>query len=666
MNNFFGLIKQKKTVILILLAAAAGLGVLAFFTFRFFTPFGATVSYQFNSMFDGDKLSKIKGAEETSSFNPTKTGVLQIPQQTVRQNAVTFNLKLITKPIEGVWVNLKFKGNPKEVKIGVRGSEKEKYQYLPLYNQILNSLFWDQTTSGGTTFWQREKKYQDIAGLVSKPPISDEIKTASYFFDQSEMAIKENDSSSQSNLIIEKTLRGTHTLMIRVEKMPFILNIEKQDDNAYVGTDELLIQVFKNNKKIVEKKITDDGVTEINGLRMAPQSEKINIDNLPFGVYKVVLSDLSNGADVRIKKIKTNQSALVFASHLFLYDYQPTNLWTNSMVINMPIVNKDNIQIAKLDDETNLDISKPGRVYEFDLRSLETKKNQEVHKISLEKNPLIIDGDGYFSFSKDSFFNPEPIKTVDLSTVSDISKIDYIIADYQPVKKDGEWYTAQAYFDPKDIVIDGDKLYFSLESPGLSGYSGEIVIDSLEVTVKKPGWFSSAVGQKGETVDAPQAKKINANIFSQVSNWTKEKLTAVGKVIVETFNSVWNWVRGVFGQTPAPTPAPSAKITPKSSPTPPSASTAVVFTSLVRVLNGGAEKGAAASVSAILKSNGFANVEADNADNQDYKGVAINYRKDDIKIAEKIELLLKNAYGTVTKTVAATSAAETVVILGKK
>jgi len=108
--------------------------IIIFFAFRFFTPLGAVVKYQFNSILDSDKLSKIKGSEETSSFKPGENGVLQIPQQIIRQSVVTFNLKLITKPIEGVWVNLKFKGNPKEIKIGVRGSEKEKYQYLPLYN----------------------------------------------------------------------------------------------------------------------------------------------------------------------------------------------------------------------------------------------------------------------------------------------------------------------------------------------------------------------------------------------------------------------------------------------------------------------------------------------------------------------------------------------------
>ena len=180
----------KKFIIIAL--SGAFLAIVVFFAFRYFTPFGATVSYQFNSMLDRDKLSKIQGAEEISTFNPSQQGILQIPQQVIRQNVVTFNLKLITKPIEGVWVNIKFKGNPKEIKLGVRGSEKENYQYLPLYNRILDSLTWHQTVNGGTVFWQREKKYTDFASMVGNPPIGDKLKIASYFYNMSDIVMKEN------------------------------------------------------------------------------------------------------------------------------------------------------------------------------------------------------------------------------------------------------------------------------------------------------------------------------------------------------------------------------------------------------------------------------------------------------------------------------------------
>ena len=338
------------------------------------------------------------------------------------------------------------------------------------------------------------------------------------------------------------------------------------------------------------------------------------------------------------------------------------------------------VQTFRLDNLYDLKINKSDVNYEFNLNKPESADNtKELHQLEIPKNDLIISGDGYFALSKESFFNPEPIKTVDLSTVTDISNIDYIIANYQPAKKEGEWYTAQAYFDPQDIKIDGDNLYFSLESPGLDTYGGEIVIDSLEVTVKKPGWFSNPVGEKKQEEAKPAAEKEGKqNIFTRAFSWGGEKIKVVGKAIARPFVAVWNWTKGVFvgkSAKPTPTPTPSVRITPTPTPTSkpsptatPSATptSAANVTLLVRVLNGGTEKGAAASVAAMLKDNGFTNVVVDNADRSDYLGATIRYMPKDSEIVKKLEELLRKEYTTIIKIPIATTTAQTTIIVGKK
>lgn len=669
-------ISKKVVVILVIFTII----ILGFFAFKFLTPFGATVKYQFSSILHRDKLSKIKGAEETSSFKPGENGVLQIPQQTIRQNIVTFNLKLITKPIEGVWVNLKFKGNPKEIKIGVRGSEKEKYQYLPLYNQILNSLTWGQTIEGKTTFWQREKKYQSLANLVSQPPVADDTKVASYFFDPSDIVMKESGPSSQGNLKIEKTLRGTHTLLLKVDKKPLLLTVVKQDANNYKGEDNLSIQVFNSQQnKITEQLISDDGVTDAGGLAMASQKSEIKIDDIKPGIYKIILQDMTKNADVRIKSVEVNQPSLVFQKPVFVVDEKPVTIWTNSKKITMSTPHVEGIQSVKLDGKYDLKVEKEGKEFTFDLNNPDSKtasssagSTQTLHKLEIPKNDLIITGDGYFAFSKESFFDPEPIKTIDLSKVTDINKIDYILANYQAAKKvsssakasadEGEWYMAQAYFDPKDIVIDGDNLYFSLESPELNSYGGEIVIDSLEVTVKKPGWFSKPEPVK-ESVSADDQKQ---NILQKAQEWLGAK-----------WNQLTNWVSNawqkVFKKTPgaititnpklSPTPSPSPS--PKPSPSPPPSPTQKI-TNYVRILNGGAGQGSAGEFAKVLLGAGFTNVTAETADKTDYKNAIIKYKQEDEKVVAKLEELLKKDYQIIDKQKIATTSAGIVVIIGEK
>lgn len=632
MNQDF-LSKYKYIVIAV---SAVLCGLVVFFAFRYLTPFGAVVSYQFNSILNRDKVSKIKGAEETSSFSPTQAGVLQIPQQTVRQNVVTFNLKLITKPIEGVWVNLRFKGNPKEIKIGVRGSEKENYLYKPLYQQQLEQLK-IQAIANNLLFWQKNPIYSNLEQFIEKPPV-DKI-TATYFFDLGDLSQKKSSSSSEKNTIFTRTLRGSHTLFIRVDKKPLNITVEKQDSNAYKGEDRLLIELYKADKQITKKEISDDGISDIGSLKMKPQIEQIKIDNLEPGIYKLVLTDKSQGSDIGITKIETNQSALILGSPFYILDDRLATVWTNSKKITVTTWHKEGLQTVKLDSLYSLKVDKTNENYEYNLNKPETADNtRELHQLDIPKNDLIITGDGYFSFSKESFFNPEPIKTVELSTVSDIEKIDYIIANYQPVKREGDWKVTQAYFDPKDIKVDGDKLYFSLESPELSGYGGEIVIDNLEVTVKKPGWIK-AVSPTPKIEEESKAP----NFFQKIINFFKNIFFKKEKVS-------------------EPIPAPS----PTSEPTPTPDLKALMT---ITIFNSGAGKGAAGKFADILKDAGFTKAEATNAASFDLKNASVSYNAKDTKIEKKlieeIVALLKKSYDTVKEDGQAKETGIVKVILGE-
>lgn len=87
---------------------------------------------------------------------------------------------------------------------------------------------------------------------------------------------------------------------------------------------------------------------------------------------------------------------------------------------------------------------------------------------------------------------------------------------------------------------------------------------------------------------------------------------------------------------------------------------------LIRILNGGAEKGAAASASAILKTNGYAQVSVGNAEHYDYTNVVMMFRAEDKAQASVIKKLLSTLYTTIIETPAEASASGITVILGAK
>jgi len=587
--------------------------VLGFFTFYYIAPFGAQVVYNFTSS-DKDKISNLNGAQPSESINNNATGTLTIPEQTIRQNIVTFNLKLLSNNIQGVWVNLKFKGDPNELKIGVKGSIDDPYLYKSLYNKILEDLK-DLRIDNGLAFWQKENNFKTFADFAKKPPTDKLIAT--YFFEPFEIYAYQPVNSATGEFSSNKSLRGTHELLIKVDKSPLNINIEKQDQNMYKGPDVLSIQVYKDDKLLVTKEVPDDGIVDATNLMLQPQEAKLELNDIEPGVYRLLLLDESTHSDVRISSIKINQKNVIFNSPVFIVNSKPTKLFTNSLQINALTYHSEGLQTLKINGTKDFEIAKIGVNYQINLGE-NTNQNQittasKLNEIDIPQNDLSIKGDGVFTFDKNSFFNPNPLNSVDLTSVTDTSSLDYIIADYQKAKKDGDWNIAQVYIDPKDINIDGDKLYFSLESPGLSQSGGEIAIGSLEVTVNKPGWFNSSSNNS-----------IN-NLSPIVATATKESEGFFGDIWNSTttfFGGIWNGTANFFtglwpfgplppsgsgerkGQQQEITPTPT--LGPTNTPTP----TPTLKEKLkITVQNGGGIVGIAAKYADLFKKAGFKNVE---------------------------------------------------------
>jgi len=606
--------------------------VLGFFGFQYIAPFGAQVVYQFTSS-DKDKISILKRAESSENIDNNATNTLTIPTQTIRKNIVTFNLKLLSKKIDGVWVNLKFKGDPKELKIGVKGELKGKYTYQPLYQRFLESI--KQEKFSDLLFWQKEKKYKNFLEFAKIPPLGKII--AVYDFDPTEIFSYTSPNTTQGEFTLNTILRGTHEMLVRVDNSPLTIDVKKQDQNLYKGPDALSIEVYKENKLIIKKEIPDDGIADANNLRLQPQEAKVELDNIENGIYRISLLDKSKGGDVRINSIKINQKGVVFSPPIFIIDDRPTTIFTDSSQVNARTDHAQGLQTLKISGGKSLEIAKVGTNYRINLNENISQKqatkaaslNQKLTQIDIPKNDLSIKGDGVFTFDKNSYFNPNPLNSTDISGITDTGSIDYVIARYQKVKKDGDWNIAQVYFDPKDINIDGDKLYFSLESPGLSQAGGEIAISSLEVTVNKPGWFNSA---NNNSINNP----------TSITTATKKSAGLLDR-IVNFFKSLWPFGKGEQNkQTPAsktsslPTPTPTLKERLQ-----------------ITVQNGGGALGIATKYADLIKQEGFKNVTSGNSSNLDYKNATISFNKDQGKeldsIISKIEATINQDYKIVKR-----------------
>lgn len=638
--------------------------VIYFFAYQYIAPFGAKITYIFSADSDKDKVSKIAGVEDSKNIDNNAKNTLTIPQQAIRQNIVTFNLKLLSEKIDGVWVNLRFKGNPKELKIGVKGYEDDLYAYKPLFNRDLEQLK-NIARSGQILFWQKEKKYKDIIDFLNNIP--EDKKIGSYFVDQGDLLklYTNSNNDEKGQVFFNNSLRGTHTAYIKVNNSPLSITIEKRDLNAYKGADPLGIDIYKGEKKIYETVIPDDGNEDANNLKFVPQNKEIQIKDINSGIYKIDLIDKSDTGDISIKSIKTNQAKIVFASPIFVIDEEPTSLWSTSKQINFQTWHNEGLQIIKLDKLNSLEIKDRSKdyIYNFKKDNITSSSTSNVHLIEIPKNDLIISGDGYFSFDKNSLFNPAPFKATNLSNIYNLNDIDYIFANYQKVKVDGNLKTAQAYFDPKDIKIKGNKLYFSLDSPGLTGITGEYMIDSLEVTVDKPGWFDSTK-QNSSVEQSNEKNSGNNNSF----------VRSITQPITETWDKVVNFFKGLWpfgGDEQKDEKDRTAE--PTSEPTDEPEPTEIEKVKIkFEVLNGGAEPGTAGKFADILKNNDFTDVTTGNIGTKIYTDATIKYKEDknlqdeQEEYIQKLTALLKKESYKVTQDQTATRSSIITVILGVK
>lgn len=591
-------VKTIKTVSIIL-GIIMGILLIGFLSWKYIAPFGKKIK---------TTITKIPGAKEATNLISQENSGFKLPSQIINTQIVRFPVDIKSKDIENIHAVLKFKSGPKEIKLGVRGDEKDKYQYKSFYQILVqNAATWNKVIGTSNILFQKYKKYNSIFDLTDNPPEKEKI--GGYLVNMDTLSQNQPEKNETKNTVINTFLRGSHTFYIRVDQAPLILKVSKQDLNIYNGTDEIKISVYKEDKLLAEKNISDDGIDTAASIKKDPQSEIIELQNINPGIYKIDINCLGRGGDSLITKIETNQSKII-AKTLFILDNKPSTVYTNSIIINPKIIHISYAQTLKINDTFDLKLTDPDQNTTTDLEKLTNLKydSKKIFKIYSPKNDIAYSGGGYFAFSPEQLFDPEIIHFTDLNTIDNPDNVDYVLTTLPPAKQEGDWLVSEVNFDPKDINVTGDKLYFSLEMPDLAKYSGELEIDSFEVEVNTKGVLSDKF-----------AKKVTPTL------------------------------------TLIPTISPTPTVTPKTTSNPatagPTPTTSINKNIKIKILNGGAPAGSAARYTQILKDAGYINTEAGNSDKEDLKNCTILYPNKYENEISNIEKLFKNEYKFINKAI---------------
>ncbi len=471
------------------LAITAAAALLAALIFLNLAPWGARLEYHID-LRQGEKDALPSPLVPGTSLGSGEDGsVYEIPEMIMETDRVNFNLDVPYEKVRSARVEIEYRGDPKELLLGVSGSKDSPFIYKPVHNRVLNGLAWNRVTEGPLSLFQKAENYDSVGDFLADPPLpglneKDYPRIATYYFDMPQPVPGTLPSESAGGIDLPVSLRGQHSFYILVEEGSIELSLVKHELNWSEGPDDLDVLVYKGTSLKWGAKYPDDGDEMESGALSVPQRCDIFLDGLDSGVYRV---DLVCGFDVIVDGIHSEQDHVVFADSVYLADHElyglgpsrPVTLFTDAEELKVHTMHGEALQTLRAEGGGDLAIDQIEQHFGWSLPP-------GIKRVDTECGDVVLLSKGsLFAFSADSFFDPFPVKVEEYNEGLLMSDIEYIVADYVLPEDDGAWKRRELFFDLSELAIEEKKLRCSLFSPGLSQANGEIAIGRIDVVLEK-------------------------------------------------------------------------------------------------------------------------------------------------------------------------------------
>ncbi len=421
--------------------------IIIFLLWMKIVPMG-TITYTYNFKNNNDFISRIT----------PKSRVLEIKDgsQKIVGNPVYFTLRTPRK-FKTAILNLEYKNNKYPIiEAGILvDNTLWRYNLKSVKNSIIDDLAykWNVVHSDDVFLIQRNNDFLSLDEFFNAK--IDYGKIAVYDYDLKTEFKLNNYTPTSTKRILNYGLRGDFQFFtyIKNELLSFDFNI--QDLNQNKSKDDININLYYQNQIINTAHLDDDGNIKDNGVVSSKRNIKIDANGLPEGVYKV---EMRVDDDIIVNSIETAQQKIAFLNKIRLNNKTDIKtIYTDTNQINVKTINPASLQNIKFDNK-NIEINKTYKQFSANM-------DFGISKVVLEKNDLMIGGDGIFAFNKSDFFNPRITK---INKDTDINKqgIDYILTKYKPTKNK-EWENSTVSFNLEKAYNENNKYSFIISVPGL-------------------------------------------------------------------------------------------------------------------------------------------------------------------------------------------------------
>ncbi len=392
-------------------------------------------------------------------------------------------------------VSVRFKDNFPENSSGfyIGAQDKEDWHYLWKPAYLLSFDFGEPCLTENSTklYCLRNESTvpTNLTSFISNPP-ADSVIATNLVLEQKPIKI---ENYSPGELAINTTLRGNHAFYVYASGY-IQLTVSKQDINWYENEDNLTISVYDlNNTLIATGTIPDDGITNNSRKQANVQNLTIFTPNIEEGVYRI---ELINNGDMIIKQITINQNKFVADKNVFLADNGLySNSSSNPSTLYFKNKRESTVYLSTYHSQgfQNISINRAA----VNLNETQTKFNLTISPgdgfsyIYSPKNDIMISSVNYFSFTRDSYFEPFEYGVIGIDDANFVkANADYILTDYTPPVEDNGWLIGTAEFDAKDLYIKDNKLSIILNAKHLGSdvYSNyTIPVDWVNVSIDRKG-----------------------------------------------------------------------------------------------------------------------------------------------------------------------------------
>lgn len=351
----------------------------------------------------------------------------------------------------------------------VRDKEGKQLELYPMYSEMLESQDWQPAGGKGfvlTGLPSSRLDQRDTRGLA----IWDGTSTAPLM----------SDVLSVSEQSIDVSLRGSHDFWVVPGDGQIDFRMEVQDVNRNRSGGMLVVRVVSEGRDIWQDTVGTSGSRDRGYGSVIPV--KVSLKDLKPGVYRIkILAD----DDVFIRRIMTRNPRWVVGTRLVVGDTVgfPTTstnalqVWTTARHIVAETFHKEGLQEVQFGP-----IAGQVRKTHTPVRIDRVDSDAAPVELTAPKGDIRLISDGFFSFARESFFEPEP-RHMSVQTDGRKEGLQAVLTSYERVEDLGDGWKRATFDFP--ITHDAETLRFVLSAPGIASRAGSVDIRRVQVSFRR-------------------------------------------------------------------------------------------------------------------------------------------------------------------------------------